>query len=44
MLLLKTTALTTKMGFRMTTPLVVSFDLLRTKQIRELYLTKIYKL
>ena len=28
----------------MTTPLVVSFDLLRTKQIRELYLTKIYKL
>ena len=31
-------------GFRMTTPLVVSFDLLRTKQIRELYLTKIYKL
>ena len=28
----------------MTTPLAVSFDLLRTKQIRELYLTKIYKL
>ena len=28
----------------MTTPLVVSFELLRTKQIIELYLTKIYKL
>ena len=32
------------MGFRMTTPLVVFFELLRTKQIIELYLTKIYKL